>query len=288
MPALASQADAADLYGGSIKDTYVEPAPAPVVKWTGFYISAGLGGSYTFTDLDGGFEAGVSGFGSYANAGTEFGGNAGIPNFFGSVGVGYDFQVAPQFVIGILADYDFSSSNKASVGSGAGFDASVNLGFFSVPAGGGVGGEVTAEAGDTWSVGGRLGFLATKKTLIYALGGYTEAQYSLKGSFGGGVYIDGIGIDVGPYAISSGNSWRRGWFIGGGMETLLTDSLSLKLEYRYAQYDGGSIEFEDGSPVMAAAVAAYSSSVGGGASMSDPEVHSVRAALSWRFNTFGY
>jgi hypothetical protein len=51
---ISGPALAADL--GSMKDTYEEPPP-PVVNWTGFYISGGLGGSYMFTDLTGGVEA---------------------------------------------------------------------------------------------------------------------------------------------------------------------------------------------------------------------------------------
>jgi hypothetical protein len=110
------------------------------------------------------------------------------------------------------------------------------------------------------------------------LGGYSEAEFSL----GGTVTVTGIPND-GPYSVSSGQSWRQGYFVGGGLETMLAENLSAKLEYRYAQYDGGSFDVEetvsggllDGATVL------------GGASMSDPDVHSIRAALSWRFGNWG-
>jgi outer membrane immunogenic protein len=260
---VSAPALAADL--GSIKDTYEEPPP-PVVSWTGFYLSAGLGGSYMFTDLDGGVGAydDVAPFTEFAFVGAA--GNAGAANFFGTVGLGYDFQVAPKWLFGVLADYDFASSQDASVSGGG---ALLNgLGAAAV--------TVSSEMGDTWSVGARLGYLINQRTLVYAMGGYSEAEFSLVGSVEGS-----LGTDFGPYSVSSGKSWRQGYFVGGGLETMLAENLSAKLEYRYAQYDGESFDVEDTFSVLGT-----DGDVIGGASMSDPEVHSIRAALSWRFGNW--
>lgn len=260
---VSAPALAADL--GSIKDTYEAPPP-PVVNWTGFYVSAGLGGSYMFTDLDGGV-------GAYDDADNELAfvgaaGNAGAANFFGTVGLGYDFQMAPKWLFGVLADYDFASSQDASVSGGG---AILNgLGAAAV--------TVSSEMGDTWSVGARLGYLINPRTLVYAMGGYSEAEFSLSGSVEGSL----DGEDFGPYSVSSGKSWRQGYFVGGGLETMLAENLSAKLEYRYAQYDGGSFDVLDTFDA-----GAIDGDVIGGASMSDPDVHSIRAALSWRFGNWG-
>lgn len=256
---VSAPAFAADL--GSIKDTYEEPPP-PVVSWTGFYISAGLGGSYMFTDLEG--AAGVFDPLPLVAVGTA--GDVGAANFFGTVGLGYDFQVAPKWLFGVLADYDFASSQDASVSGGGSL------------LGGAAAVTVSSEMGDTWSVGARLGYLINPRTLVYALGGYSEAEFSLSGT----VAVTGITND-GPYSVSSGESWRQGYFVGGGLETMLAENLSAKLEYRYAQYDGESFDVEEtvsGEPLDGATVL-------GGASMSDPDVHSIRAALSWRFGNWG-
>jgi outer membrane immunogenic protein len=259
---VSAPALAADL--GSIKDTYEEPPP-PVVSWTGFYLSAGLGGSYMFTDLDGGVGAYVNDF-ELAAVGAA--GNAGAANFFGTVGLGYDFQVAPRWLFGVLADYDFASSQDASVsGGGALLDGS-----------GAAAVTVSSEMGDTWSVGARLGYLINQRTLVYAMGGYSEAEFSLVGAVEGNLGDDPFG----PYSVSSGKSWRQGYFVGGGLETMLAENLSAKLEYRYAQYDGGSFDVVD---TFNAGL--ISGDVIGGASMSDPDVHSIRAALSWRFGNWG-
>jgi opacity protein-like surface antigen len=83
--------------------------------------------------------------------------------------------------------------------------------------------------------------------------------------------------------IDSGHSeWLDGFYIGGGVETLLTETISLKFEYRFADY--GSIEtsrevtagdsdgrgdfWEAGTGVSAEA---------------DIYIHSVFATINWRF-----
>jgi outer membrane immunogenic protein len=179
--------------------------------------------------------------------------------------------MAPKWVLGILGDYDFASSQDASV-SGAG---AINIGGW----GGEAGVRVTTEMGDTWSIGARLGYLINQRTLVYALGGYSEAEFSLKGTLQGDSDLTG---PFGPYSVSTGKEWRSGYFVGGGLETMLAENLSAKLEYRYAQYDGGSFETDDTFSVDGVEGAIF-----GGASMSDPDVHSIRAALSWRFGNWG-
>jgi outer membrane immunogenic protein len=255
---VSAPALAADL--GSVNDTYEEPPP-PLVSWTGFYISAGLGGSYMFTDLDGGVGA-YDGVDELAFVGAA--GNAGAANFFGTVGLGYDFQMSPKWLIGVLADYDFAASQDASVTGGG--SVLNGLGAAAV--------TLSSEMGDTWSVGARLGYLINPRTLVYAMGGYSEAEFSLDGSVEGSLG----GTDFGPYSVNSGESWRQGYFVGGGLETMLALNLTAKLEYRYAQYDGGSFDVEDTFSINGSG-----GDVLGEASMSDPEVHSIRAALSWRF-----
>ncbi len=265
LAAMSLAASAADL--GSIKDDDEAPPP-PSVSWTGIYITGGLGGSYMFTDMVGEVDAFLEEEGD-EGIGVGALGNSGAANFFGSVGAGIDFQVSPRWVIGIVGDYDFGSSQDASVSGGGFVDPSLGEAVVTV----------SAEMGDTWSIGGRIGHLINPRTLVYALGGYSEAEISLTGSLEGDVQFE----DFGPYTVTSGKSWRQGYFVGGGLETMLMENISAKLEYRYAKYDGDEFEVED-----TFSVDGLDGEIVGGASMSDPEVHTVRAALSVRFNAFGH
>jgi outer membrane immunogenic protein len=60
----------------------------------------------------------------------------------------------------------------------------------------------------TWAIGARLGFLANAGTLVYGTAGYTETEF------------DFFGLKTQSFG---------GYFVGAGIVTL-------KLEYRYAQY----------------------------------------------------
>jgi outer membrane immunogenic protein len=76
---------------------------------------------------------------------------------------------------------------------------------------------LSVEKGDAFAVGARFGFLPTASTLVYGTGGYTRADF-------GGHDFDG-------------------YFVGAGIETMLRDNWSLKLEYRYSQFD--DVKFGD-------------------------------------------
>jgi outer membrane immunogenic protein len=82
------------------------------------------------------------------------------------------------------------------------------------------------------SVRGRFGFLVTPWTLVHGTGGVAFGNVS--GTFGYAAHE----IDVcAPCAsVTGGGSWsttRTGATGGAGIETLITQSLTLRLEYRY-------------------------------------------------------
>jgi outer membrane immunogenic protein len=118
---------------------------------------------------------------------------------FGTVSVGFDRQIRPRWVLGVFADYDF--------GSGVSTDVSTHSWFGSS--------HSSIDQTYAWAVGGRLGYLVNPATLVYGTGGYTETELK-----------------------SLGDSQKfTGWFAGAGIETMLRDHWSLKLEYRFSQFD---------------------------------------------------
>jgi outer membrane immunogenic protein len=231
-----------------------EPEPiedVSVGSWTQFYLS--IGGGYAFTNeeltlSDGpaivpfGFNVGFDGFGGEGGALT--------------IGGGYDYQFAPKFVAGLLIDYTMH---------GADTDLDLNIGNL-----------VTANVGfgldNELSVGGRLGYLVTPATLIYGSVGYSRIELDdarLR------VNIDGLG-SFGTRVASSGSI--DGFFLGAGIETKVTDNISLKLDYRYTNGDSEQITLlPDILPEANDFVRAEI----------DPDIQTVRMSLDYRFNFGG-
>ncbi|WP_333573741.1 outer membrane protein [Sphingomonas sp.] len=88
------------------------------------------------------------------------------------------------------------------------------------------GDRLRVKAGRDLYVGGRLGFLAGPRTLIYAKAGYTNAQFI---------------TDYDSPATTPALSFRQrdnydGWRLGAGAEFKLTDKVFAKAEYRYSNY----------------------------------------------------
>lgn len=175
----AGAASAADIYApGGLKDG---PAYVPETSWTGFYVGVGVGGAGVNHDLK---------FGRIA----ELDGLSGN-GVFGTVEVGYDRQFG-NIVGGIFFNYDFA-------------DVSTDISV--------AGQTASAKLNDTWSVGGRLGYLVNPGTLAYALAAYTEAN-----------------IDF-PFGIKTDSF--SGYSVGGGLETKLGGNWFLKGEYRFTRLD---------------------------------------------------
>lgn len=88
------------------------------------------------------------------------------------------------------------------------------------------GDRLRVKAGRDLYVGGRLGFVAGPRTLIYAKAGYTNAQFI---------------TDYDSPATTPSVSFRQrdnydGWRLGAGAEFKVTDKVFAKAEYRYSNY----------------------------------------------------
>jgi outer membrane immunogenic protein len=174
------------------------PAPAPMFSWTGFYIGGHVGygwGNNDFTDNTGYFGAG---------AGATYGNDT--DGFLGGVQAGFDYQFAPNWVLGIEGQVSWSNVD----------------GTTSYPA---VGGTFTNEMNWLSSVTGRLGFTAGSNWLIYGKGGVAWADF------------DHTINDTTFLAASTASDTKIGWTAGAGIEYAFAPGWSAKVEYQY--YDFG-------------------------------------------------
>jgi outer membrane immunogenic protein len=125
------------------------------------------------------------------------------------------------------------------------------------------------SAKETWdgSVRGRYGFLVTPWTLVYGTGGV--AYGGVSGSFAYSAHENPSFCPAGAAVIcasaAGGGSWsttRIGATGGGGVETMLTNYLTLRLEYRYTDFG----HFSESVPLRTVCGTA----VGGGAACVSP------------------
>lgn len=84
------------------------------------------------------------------------------------------------------------------------------------------GDRLRIDAGREAYVGGRLGFLAGDRAMIYAKAGYTNARIDSEYSVGTTRAEEGVNLD--------------GYRVGAGAEVQLSPSMYLKGEYRYSNY----------------------------------------------------
>lgn len=158
--------------------------------------------------------------GGVLQADTDAFGSGDGGSFFGTVVLGYDRQFGSGVVAGVFADIDFTNAS-ADVGGD-----NVNQNF-------------------AWSIGGRVGGLVTPKTLLYATGGFTQADF------------DGLL-----------NGTANGFFVGAGIEHVLRENWTVKFEYRFSDFQADVVD-QQNNPA-------------GGA---DLTTHTGRVVLSYKFPT---
>jgi outer membrane immunogenic protein len=165
----------------------------PISDWTGWHI--GVGAGYGMVNHDLGLDVPIVPL----TAGLD---GIGGEGFLGTIEAGYDFQLGERFVVDGLVDFTFS-------GISTDIDASV-LGF---------GGSYELEASQQISALVRFGRLINDQTLSYVLAGYTHTRWN------GDLEIPGL--------ISTDYHYNTdGLTIGGGIENVIADNITLKLEHR--------------------------------------------------------
>lgn len=118
--------------------------------------------------------------------------------------VGYDFQTGGA-VIGFEGEATGATTRDSSTG-------------LVVP-----GDAYRVKAGRDLYVGGRVGFVAGDKALIYAKGGYSNARVNTRYTSGTTVTEDHDDLD--------------GWRAGAGVEIKLGGNVYAKGEYRFSKYN---------------------------------------------------
>jgi outer membrane immunogenic protein len=234
----ASSAIAADLPAGA---PAYNPPPAPAYSWTGFYFAAG--GGYGMWVADTTTVDPVTGRCVLCVEQRQGG-----RGWFGTVGAGFDFQVSERIVLGVLADYDFSSLKGTIQDQGP---------FFA--------GEIKQKS--AWAVGGRAGWLVTPHLLSFFTAGYTQARFSdarMLDTFAG----TSFGFSTPAFTTS-------GYFFGGGVEYEVFRGWNWKNEYRVASYDSRTLR-------DCTAIGFCLDSI-----TFKPTVQTIRSELVYRFNMGG-
>lgn len=198
--AFAAPAFAADMGARPYTKAPAYTAPQVVYNWTGFYVGGHVGGAFA---------------GNNSLSGSSDG------RFMGGVQGGFDYQFAPNWVVGAEAQYSWLGGNN----NGVAFPGGV---------------LVTGNNDQLGSVTGRLGY-TWGPALLYGKGGYAWRDAS------------NIGVTIGGAAqpfTTTGNR-RDGYTVGAGLEYMFAPNWSAKAEYQY--YNFGSTTFTSGPPAIVGA-----------------------------------
>ncbi|MGY4351012.1 opacity protein-like surface antigen [Bradyrhizobium sp. GM7.3] len=161
--ALAAPAAAADMQARTYTKAPAYTPPQVIYNWTGFYIGGHVGGAF----------AGDSSF------------QSSDARFLGGVQGGFDYQFAPNWVMGVEAQYSWLPTNNG----GATFP---------------LGTQVTSNTDQLGSVTGRIGY-TWGPALLYAKGGYAWRNGGL------GVNVAGRPAALHRHRQQQGRLYRWRW-----------------------------------------------------------------------------
>lgn len=240
---LSQSGSAADM---AARPAYKAPPPPAVWSWTGFYIGVNAGGSIGRNPTN------VTGSpATFGAAGVQESYNLSPAGFVGGGQIGYNWQVSPNWVAGLEADFQGTTQK----------DSSCLVLCYTLSA--------TATQKMDWfgTVRGRLGY-ATGDWLWYVTGG--GAWANIKQDFAEVLTPGGVAGSV------SSNHTNFGWVVGGGVETHLFGGWSAKAEYLYMDLGRITDSFTAVAPAFAA---------GPFTTQSDIRDHIVRVGLNYKFGS---
>jgi len=194
-------------------DIPLKAPPILLFDWTGFYVGGNAGYSWG-SSLN---TTTVPTLSTYNSGVTHRG-------WEGSVEIGYCYQGMPTraFLACLQARYDFPRERSASTTI-----ATVFPGTFT---------PTTVNATthiDPLLIGPRLGFLTNANhTFWYGAGGAAIGQV------GGSATGSGL---PGTSTASPPNTWVVGWYVGAGVEQMLTNNWGLSVEYDYVSLNTNGV-----------------------------------------------
>lgn len=210
-----SAASAGDISGPSYKAVM----PQSVYSWTGFYVGADGGGGLSQDSMR------IGGGNSLGSAVVATGA---VPNglktdpvgAFGGGFAGYNYQISPQFVLGIETDIQYSDikggDSRTLNTAPLGFPASLTT---------------TGNSRLDWfgSTRGRVGYLITPTIMLYGTGGVAYGGVKDSASI---VLTTPAPAFNGSAALAN-SSTLFGWDAGGGLEAAILPNISLRAEYQH-------------------------------------------------------
>jgi outer membrane immunogenic protein len=222
---------------------FAAAAGTPVLSWTGFYaggnLGYGLGQSNSDTNLTG------LGVGRFAFAHSD---PLNLDGVLGGAQIGYNWQVSPNWVYGLEADFQGSGISATQTYSDA---YSGSGGLLGVTATGT--GNTSYDASISWfsTARGRVGY-ALNRLLIYGTGGLAYGEVRVGGTLmDSGTTLILCGPSCTPTPFSGSGSFNAssvnvGWTLGAGVEGALVDRWTWKAEYLYV--DLGSLNLSAAGP----------------------------------------
>lgn len=202
---LGGTALAADL---PVKAPAYKAPPAAAFTWTGFYVGGNVGwGLYHFTSTN------VATVNS-TNFPAGYSSSADLDGFLGGAQVGYDWQFAPNWLVGVGGDFDWADIKGDENNSGVLNPLVVSHIHSSI----------------TWlaTATAHLGYVLDNNWLLYAKGGgaWEHTKTDSNTTNPAGVIVTTI----------SGDHARSGWTAGGGAEYRFARNWSALLEYDYVDF----------------------------------------------------
>lgn len=172
------------------------PLVAPAYNWNGFYVGANVGYGWDVIRSDGFNSAGVfqGNTKHYANG------------VFGGGQIGYNWQFAPNWLLGIEADAE-AADIKGSISSS------------------------NSKIDDFGTIRGRFGYVANN-VLLYGTGGWAWSHSKSDRT----VFCIGV-CPGGPSQIASASGSQSGWAAGAGIEWGFLPNWTMKVEYLHLQFD---------------------------------------------------
>ena len=241
--AVMHSASAADL---AARPYTKAPAMVEIYNWTGFYIGGNAGYSWGRSNTDASF------FNATTNALVGVGSSAFDMNGAIAGGqAGYNWQ-NNNWVWGVEADIQWSDEKGRGI-----YNCAATLvggpclpGLTFLPAGV-TGTSLTLDQKLEWFGTARLrgGILVSPRVLLYGTGGL--AYGSLKTS---AALVGATPAGVAVTSLGSNTETRVGWTVGAGVEGMITQNWTAKLEYLYmdlGSYNAGSFTLAPASAIGA-------------------------------------